>query len=100
MVVIVEEQDTRITDDALAWSPVPEAGGFKNTLTMSSSATGSSDLVTWRASVSLPRNNTKPLRLTFEEYEHIDDRNSGDPNAKQPGRLAFTESIQITQLPG
>ena len=90
MVAIIEEQDTRITDDALAWSPASGPTGFKNRIAMTASHSGKSDEVTWRASVLLPAGNDKPLRISFEEYERID--RTGE------GRLAYTESIRLTHV--
>ena len=96
IVVIVEERDNRIDDDALAWDRATGPTGYRNTITMTATATSSkTDFVTWKANVVLPAGNTKPLRLTFEEYERIEG-SAATSSAK--GRLAWTESVQITQL--
>jgi hypothetical protein len=90
MVLIVEEQDIRILDDAIAWSPASGTGDFKSRIAMEATHSGKSDEVSWRASVLLPKGNTKPLRFTFEEYERI--------NKTGEGRLAWTESIPINHI--
>jgi hypothetical protein len=90
MVLIVEEQDPRITDDAIAWSPAAFPSRFKNRIAMTASHSGKSDEVTWRASVLLPANYPKSLRFTFEEYERI--------NPTGEGRLAYTEAVPITHV--
>jgi hypothetical protein len=90
MALIVEEQDIRLTDDAIAWSPASGPRSFKSRIAMEATHSDKSDEVTWRASVLLPAGNTKPLRFTFEEYERI--------NKTGEGRLAWTDSIPLTHV--
>ena len=90
MVLIVEEQDARIIDDAIAWSPAAFPSRFKTRIAMTASHSGKSEEVTWRASVLLPADYPKPLRITFEEYERI--------NKTGEGRLAYTEAIPLTHV--
>jgi hypothetical protein len=93
IVALIEEKDTRIPDDELAWNPATGPTGFKNSVTMTATAVSSTtDFVTWTATVQLPAGNTKQLRLAFEEYERID-------GGLGKGRLAYTETIPLTQLP-
>jgi hypothetical protein len=96
IVLIIEEKDTRITDDALAWVPASGPTGFNNTVTMTASATSSkTDFVTWTTEITLPAGNRKPLRLTFEEYERIGGGIVGGDTGY--GRLAWTEAITLSQ---
>ena len=93
MLLLIEEKDARVTDDALGWNLASGPTGFQDTVTMTASAASSkSDFVTWTAEVQLPDGNSKPLRLTFEEYERID---GGTGDSAGMGRLAWTESIVV-----
>lgn len=88
IIVLLEEKDTRIPDDELAWNPRNFPRSTKNTHKMTASTSGKSDLVTWQATVSIPTGRTGPLRLAFEEYEQIEGSQGG-------GRLAYTETINL-----
>jgi hypothetical protein len=88
IVILIEQKDVRIPDDALAWDPATGPRGFKNRVTMTASTSGTGDFVTWDAAITLPAGNTKPLRLAFEEYERIDGGRGG-------GRLTYTETIAL-----
>lgn len=89
MVVLIEQRDTRIADDALAWQPVTDSIGLTNPVELSASISGN-DHITWHGTIRLPRGDTarQPLRLTFEEYERI-------PGGAGGGRLVFTESLPL-----
>jgi hypothetical protein len=88
IVILIEQKDVRILDDELAWDPADGPAGFQNTITMTAATSGTSDEVTWKATVQLPTGNSKPLRLAFEEYEHIEGGLGG-------GRLTYTETIPV-----
>lgn len=89
MVVLIEQRDARITDDALAWQPATGSIGFTNPVELSASTSGN-DHITWHGTIRLPRGGTarQQLRLTFEEYERI-------PGGAGGGRLVFTESLPL-----
>jgi hypothetical protein len=87
MIVLVEQRDTRIADDTLAWRTATGPDGFNGLVELTTS-TSDTDTVTWHGAVALPRGVTAPLRLTFEEYERI-------PGGSGFGRLAFTESLPL-----
>jgi hypothetical protein len=82
MTVTVEQQDPRITDDALAWS---QATG---TDVVQLTAARSGDEITWTGEVLnfSGVETTFALRLTFQEYERF----GSDPTDQ---RLVFTETL-------
>jgi hypothetical protein len=93
IIAIIEQRDTRIPDDELAWVPATGGTGFTNTITLTATATSSTtDFVTWTGTIHLPAGNTHQLRLAIEEYERIE-------GGVGKGRLAWTETIPLTQLP-
>ncbi|MGO9657180.1 MAG: hypothetical protein ACLP7F_02285, partial [Acidimicrobiales bacterium] len=84
MTVTVEQMDTRITDDALAWGPVPYLPVFDLAPTVHSG-----DDVTWSGTVFLLIDeDAAPKRFTFQEYERIGTGSGGQ-------RLVFTETFVL-----
>ncbi len=86
MLVTIEQRDTRIADDDLAWTPTSA-----NAVELRASVSDS-DFVTWTGSIKIP-SSTKPLRLAFEEFERIAGNNG-------KGRLIFTETMPLTTVVG
>jgi hypothetical protein len=90
MRVLIEKRDGRILDDDLAWSVLHNSDGTLNETELTASVSDS-DLVTWTGKITVPANNGRDLRLTFEEFERM-------PGALGFGRLVFTETLPLVTV--
>ncbi|MDT4923513.1 MAG: hypothetical protein QOG01_1226 [Pseudonocardiales bacterium] len=94
MFAIVEQKDSRVTDDTLAWSRA-QAGPslpFFNPVFELTASTSDADHVTWTGRVRMPQANLRSFRVTFEEHERI----SGGTGH---GRLVWTDHLPLFTLP-
>ena len=85
--VTVEQQNTLITDDALAWSPIAGWPVFPLDAVIAHT-----DDATWTGTARVPVTATVPLRLTFQEYEVL----STGEGTQTAQRLVYTETFDLT----